>query len=548
MKQDIEALKQAFRAGRHTEAIAECEALCVQEPAHFEVKRLCAMMHALVGNYARSLELLQQVRKQSPEDADVLFNIGTCQRELRDFKGAADSFKTYTEKFSGHADGWASLAESKFHLNEFKEGVALADRAIKLDSRSVPAWTVRGNCQKSMRLFNDALASFTQAIQLAPDVAELRIHRGDTCDIVGDLKQAAADYTAALALTPNDSQTLEKATHCLLQLGRGKEGIRLCREILKLHPDNLTAKLGAEWLLSKLVPVWHLSMMNEEDRNRPYYEGLKSVVTPDKVVFEIGTGSGLLAMMAAKLGAQKVFTCEAVSVVADTASKIIERNNFQDRIKVLAKPSYAVQLQKDLPERADILVHEIFSSELLGEHVLPAIEDAKARLLKPGGEILPSSASIMIALVGGDELGKELHVGEAFGFDLRLFNAIHPKKRPIHREDLPRVLLTDDTEAFRFDFCKASTFPAEKKRLELTAVQSGLCYGVIQWIRFELGAGIVFENHPAKRRPVANWQHTIYCFDEPLHLEEGSVVTVNAMHDRSRPWFDLAIDGQGAKP
>ena len=547
MKPDIEALKKAFREGRHSEAIAECEALCLQEPADFGIKRLCAMMHALVRNYARSLELLQQVYKHRPEDADVLFNIGTCQRELKDFKGAADSFGTYTQKFPGHPDGWAGLAESKFQLNEFNEGLALADRAIKLDARSVPAWTVRGNCQKSLGHFNDALTSFTKAIQLAPDVAGLRVHRGDTFDSLRHLEQAAADYTAALALAPNDSQTLEKATLCLLQLGRGEEGIRLCRETLKIHPDNLTAKLGVEWLVSKLAPVWHLSMMNEEDRNLSYYEGLKSVVTPEKLVFEIGTGSGLLAMMAAKLGAQKVFTCEAVSLVADTASKIIERNNFQDRIKVLAKPSYAVQLEKDLPARADVLVHEIFSSELLGEHVLPAIEDAKARLLKPGGEILPSSASIMIALVGGDELGKELHVGEAFGFDLRLFNAIHPKKRPIHREDLPRILLSEAIEAFRFDFCKESTFPAEKKRLEIAAVQSGLCYGVIQWIRFELGAGIVFENHPALRRPVANWQHTIYRFDEPLHLEEGAMVAVSAMHDRSRPWFELAMDGGTAK-
>ena len=50
-----------------------------------------------------------------------------------------------------------------------------------------------------------------------------------------------------------------------------------------------------------------------------------------------------------------------------------------------------------MPQRADVLLHELFSSELLGEHVLPVIEDAKARLLKPGGKVLPCSASIMIA-------------------------------------------------------------------------------------------------------------------------------------------------------
>jgi hypothetical protein len=205
---------------------------------------------------------------------------------------------------------------------------------------------------------------------------------------------------------------------------------------------------------------------------------------------------------------------------------------------VLNKPSYQVEVGKDLPEKADVIVHEIFSSELLGEFVLPALEDAKARLLKPGGVMLPGVASLMIALVGGDELGKELHVDTAFGFDLTPFNAIHAKKRPIHREDLPRVLLSDSVEAFRFDFNAQSTFPAEKKKLQLQVTQGGLCYGVIQWIRFEFGGGIAFENHPARPREVASWQQTIYRFDAAVRLAKGDVVTIAAMHDRSRPWFE----------
>jgi tetratricopeptide (TPR) repeat protein len=570
-------LKKKFREGHRAEAIAQCEALCRQDPANREVKRLCAMMHALVQNYGRALELLQQIRDPANENADVLFNIGLCERELKNFNNADQYFRIYTDRFPNHSDGWTSRAECKFQLQEFNEGLRLADRAIKLDPSSLPAWTVRGNCQKSMGQLDDALASyrkanqiqptveccfdaglilveigkpseavdsFTQAIGLAPNLAKLRVARGDTLHGLGKMQEAVADYKAALKLAPGDGETLKKASLCLLESNQGDQAIELCREILSVRPDMLTAKLGAEWVLSQLVPIWHVPMMNEQERNRAYYDGLQSVVTPEKVVFEIGTGSGLVAMMAAKLGARKVFTCEAVGLIASTASRIIRRNHYQDRITVLAKPSHAVQLEKDLPAKADILVHEIFSSELLGEHVLAAIEDAKQRLLKPDGEVLPSSASIMIALVSGDELGKNLYVGESFGFDLRDFNSIHPKKRPLYREDLAPVLISDDIEAFRFDFCRDSTFPAEKKVMEITTRKGGLCYGVIQWIRIELGKGVRFENHPSRRRPVSNWQHTIYGFDEPIYLNEGSVVSVTAMHDRSRPWFELASEAQ----
>jgi tetratricopeptide (TPR) repeat protein len=573
MKPNTDALKKKFREGHHAQAIAECETLSQQYPLNHEIKRLCAMMHALVKNYSRALELLHQIRDPDKEDADVLFNIGLCERELKNFKGAGLYFKIYTDSFPNNPDGWASLAECKFQSSEFDEGIRLADRAIQLDASSLAAWTVRGNCQKSIGQFENALASykkanqiqpaveaylnaglifaqinkpaeaidsFTAAIKLAPNQARLRVTRGDAFQGLGKIQEAVADYKAALALTPADGETLKKATLCLLESGQGDEAIELCRSILKVHPDNLTAKLGAEWVLSQLVPLWHVPMMNEPERNQAFHDGLQSVVTAEKIVFEIGTGSGLLAMMAAKLGAKKVFTCEAVGLIAGTARKIIQRNNYQDRITVLAKPSHAVQLDKDLPVKADILVHEIFSSELLGEHVLPAIEDAKERLLKPGGEILPSSASIMIALVSGDELGKNLHVGESFGFDLREFNAIHPKKRPLYREDLAPVLMSDDIEAFRFDFCKESKFPAQRKRIEVAANKGGTCYGVIQWIRIELGKDAQFENHPSRRRSVSNWQHTIYGFDQPIHLDEGSVVSITAMHDRARPWFELA--------
>jgi hypothetical protein len=39
---------------------------------------------------------------------------------------------------------------------------------------------------------------------------------------------------------------------------------------------------------------------------------------------------------------------------------------------------------------------------------------------------------------------------------------------------------------------------------------------------------------------VSNWQHTIYGFDAPISLKQGAVVSISAMHDRSRPWFELA--------
>src|SRR4029453_11909991 len=229
-------------------------------------------------------ELLAEVNAHAPGDGDVLFNLGLCERELGNFGVAGLRFKSYTQSFPGREDGVAALA----------------------------------SCHAGL------------------------LQRASQQEKAGNLELAAADYRAALSLQPRDEAALKKATLCLLHLDRGGEAIEVCREVLAAWPESVAARLGIEWLLSQVVPLWHVPMMNEEERNRPYYEALRACVSPGATVFEVGTGSGLLSMMAARLGAAKVYTCEAVPIVAHAAYRIVERNNLQDKIQVLPKPSYTV--------------------------------------------------------------------------------------------------------------------------------------------------------------------------------------------------------------
>ena len=568
----MDKLKKKFRDGHHAEAIAECEALCQVEPENREIRRLCAMMHALVGDYRRALELLLALQEGDPNDADLLFNIGLCESKLKDFVAARQHFELYTRKFAAHSDGWVGLAECYLELGMPSETISAADRAIKLDATSIAAWLARGNGQRALGRLEDALASyrranqarptvegwtklgqllfemyrpleaiecFSQAIALAPKFGNARVLRGDAFAKLGRMDEAVADFKTALSLSPDNAETLKKACLSLLDQRKGLEAIELCDNTLKIDASLPAVRIVREWVLNQLVPSWHVPMMNEPQRNQAYYDALASAVSADKVVFEIGTGSGLLAMMAARLGARQVYTCEAIDVIADAARKIIRRNGYEDRVCVIGKHSNAVRLGDEMPARADLLVHEIFSSDLLGEHLLSALEDAKERLLKTDGKVLPAAGSIMIALVGGDELGRHVFVDRSFGFDLSDFNRISSRREPLFRQDLDIAMMSMDVEAFRFDFQRQTMFPAQTRALELTSNASGVCYGVIQWIRVELNDALRFENHPLKRHAVANWQLIVHRFDYPIHLEPGQVVSLNAGHNRVHPWFEL---------
>jgi hypothetical protein len=244
-------------------------------------------------------------------------------------------------------------------------------------------------------------------------------------------------------------------------------------------------------------------------------------------------------MMAAKLGAKSVTTCEAVPLIAETAQRIVADNKFEKTIKVIAKKSTDVQVGEELPEQADILVSEIFSSELLGEYVLPSLEDAKRRLLKPQGRVIPAAGSIMVALFTGDDIRRNLMVDDSFGFNLQRFNSVVSKKRMIARTDLNIELLSDDIEAFNFDFENTGFFHAETTTLRILIKSAGRCYGIVQWMRLQMDKDTLYQNHPSDKSPVSNWQQCAYLFDAPIEVKPGQVAVVSAQHDRAVPWFFL---------
>ena len=357
---------------------------------------------------------------------------------------------------------------------------------------------------------------------------------------MGKREAAISDLAAALDLDNANEEVFRELVNTLLETGQEYRALEVCNSVLSHQPTNVTALIGRDWVLSIIAPIWHVPMTNERERNQAYLDGMKMAgIGSADLVFEIGTGTGLLSMMAARSGAKAVVTCEAKRTVAGIAGEVVRHNGYGDVITVLPKMSSQVVLGRDLHRKADVLIHEIFSSELLNEGVLPAIEDAKARLLKPDARIIPGRAAAMIALVGGEAVRNHVHVGMAFGFDLSEFNKTQPTKVPLYREDLKPDLLSDELEAFEFDFQRDSEFPAKSLVHTLTANKGGQCYGLIQWIKLDFGAGLIFENHPSEPKETSNWQHLVYKFKEPVPVQKGDRLVIRALHDRSRLWFDL---------
>jgi type III protein arginine methyltransferase len=330
------------------------------------------------------------------------------------------------------------------------------------------------------------------------------------------LAQAAEGNAMAMALLADG----------FLNLGEGARAREISAKALALAPgDGEIAEIAARIAVAD-VPKWHFSIIRDERRNAAYDAALRRTVKPGAKVLEIGTGSGILAMMAARAGAGEVVSCEANAAVAAQAAKIVALNGYADRVRIIVKHSKNLSLESDLHGPADVLVSEIVSADLLGEDVLAVMQDVVPRLLKPGAAVIPAQGSIRIALAEDGEDGNR-RMGMVDGFDLSPFNCLAKTKYMTLGGRLTQR--SEAADLFRFDFAGGGPFEALRTNCTLTA-GGGRVTGIVQWISLGLDGQGTYENRPEDKR-YSCWGKFVYPFRRPLELRAGERVAVHGRHD-----------------
>ena len=187
-----------------------------------------------------------------------------------------------------------------------------------------------------------------------------------------------------------------------------------------------------------------------------------------------------------------------------------------------------------MPRKADVIVSEIFSSEMVGEGILQTLQDSRERLLKEGGIMIPERAEIRFALIGpSPEVSRATNPGDNSHYSLEEFGEICPRKIPMQLTEKPNFLSEPDT-AFNFDFGKPFAFKAEKN-ISTTASKDGECIGILQWLKSNLFDDIVYENIPGEIS--SHWPSNIFLFPKQISVRKGQSVKINALVDKDMLWF-----------
>jgi type I protein arginine methyltransferase len=137
-------------------------------------------------------------------------------------------------------------------------------------------------------------------------------------------------------------------------------------------------------------------MMEDYKRTGAYYQActLNRAQFSGKVVLDVGTGSGILAIFAAKAGARKVYAVEATSM-ASFAKRLVDAQGLGNVIEVIQGVIESVEI----PEKVDIIISEWMGYFLLRESMLDSVVVARDRFLKADGALYPSHARMFMVPV-----------------------------------------------------------------------------------------------------------------------------------------------------
>lgn len=281
-------------------------------------------------------------------------------------------------------------------------------------------------------------------------------------------------------------------------------------------------------------PTIHAMMLNDRARTAGFLRAIGEVVQPGDVVLDIGTGTGILAVAAARAGAARVYAIEA-GAMAGVARRVIDANGVADRVSLLEGWS----TQVTLPEQVDVLVAEIIGEMPFQERVLEVTRDARDRHLKSSARLIPSRLRVygLPVAIAPDLLATRAITPAAvdrwrgwYGVDLTpVAEAAHGISHvlmldPDSARSLPGIaeqVVLADIDLARFEEVSiASTAPAR-------ATVAGEVNGVLAFFELDLTPSVGLSTDPRRTTNASSWRNPVWTFSESLAVGSGDVFRVS---------------------
>ena len=289
-------------------------------------------------------------------------------------------------------------------------------------------------------------------------------------------------------------------------------------------------------------------MIADRWRTEAFGRAIRQVVRPGDVVLDVGTGTGVLAMIAAQCGAARVYAVEQ-SPIAQTAANLVKANGLTDKVTVLRGPASEVALD----EPVDLLISEWLGHMAFVENMLDDVIDARDRNLADAGRMLPATVDLRLAPIGDPVLFHQFGPGfwrrPVQGLDFSSLERLELEQgRALQTRVEGSTLIAPSMSLRDLDLraCgRDDPFGSGSVTFEIE--RDAVLDGFAGWFSTALAPDVVLETSP--RLPETHWSQTYFAFEpRPVKANDKLVVDFGLERDQEEPRHlkvSLHIEGEG---
>ncbi|XP_032918021.1 protein arginine N-methyltransferase 3 isoform X1 [Catharus ustulatus] len=270
----------------------------------------------------------------------------------------------------------------------------------------------------------------------------------------------------------------------------------------------------------------HEEMLKDKVRTESYRDFIyqNPHIFKDKVVLDVGCGTGILSMFAAKAGAKKVIGVDQSEIIYQ-AMDIIRLNKLEKIITLVKGRIEEVHLPL---EKVDVIISEWMGYFLLFESMLDSVIYAKDKYLAEGGSVYPDLCTISLVAVGdmNKHTDKLLFWEDVYGFDMSCMKKAVIPEAVVEVLD-PSTLISTASVIKHIDCNSASSPDLEfSSDFTLSITMSTQCTAIAGYfdVFFEKNCNnkVLFSTGPQCTK--THWKQTIFLLEKPIPVEAGEAL------------------------
>lgn len=259
--------------------------------------------------------------------------------------------------------------------------------------------------------------------------------------------------------------------------------------------------------------AYHQTLLGDSARMLAYERALRQLVRPGMRVLDLGTGTGVLAMLAARRGA-RVHAVESASVVG-LAEQLVGANGLSDRVVVHRGDIRELAVV----EPVDLVVGDFMGRFVVDDEMLQAVEAAGA-WLKPGGRFCPSELVLRLAPVERTGGALDVFSQPLLGLDLRA--ALPYAHNFCYHTQLPPAMLLASAQDYAT--LRPPAVPKElSAELHFPVQAEGVFGGFAGWFEARLAPQVSLSTAPGTN---SHWGQVLFPVP-PVAVEPGDEVRVS---------------------